>query len=104
MLDGKANGHSQRFLSIHSVASSLEKPLLQGSHAWVVTMKALLTLATDECLQKFSRPVHQKCGPSPNFHMKKLEYYKSYDVFKTCKKFLKEIFQKQVKSTLVFYY
>ena len=30
MLDGKANGRSQRFLSIHSVASSLEKPLLAG--------------------------------------------------------------------------
>ena len=30
MLDGKANGCSQWFLSLRSVASGLEKPLLAG--------------------------------------------------------------------------
>ena len=30
MLDEKANGRSQRFLSIHNVASRLEKPVLAG--------------------------------------------------------------------------
>ena len=57
MLDGKANGRSQRFLSIHSVASSLEKPLLIGqSRLIVVTMKALLTFVTDECLNNSRGP------------------------------------------------
>ena len=75
MPDGKANGRSQRFLSMHSVASGLEKPLLAGqsclSHHESVT---------DICHRRMLKKILAARPPEmwsfSTFHTKKLEYHK----------------------------
>ena len=77
MLDGKANGRSQRFLSIHSVASSLEKPLLAGQSRLSGHHENVADICHRRVITKILAARPPEMWPFSTFLLKKLEYHKS---------------------------